>query len=892
MYHASRILTTAIGYFLLSSSSLALALDPPKTLSEGIDRYRNETVEKEKTLRFYEIRGAIETAVIPVSTEEDARRVAAFMVDVLENSGVSVLMWRAADFLAIHPHPDAADALYRALKAPGVSVLVESAAMDALVSLGDPRAFEILRDTVRNRAARNRVCAIGLLGETGDARAKEVLREVLEDGDLESELFEILRTRDDRSETHVRERAARDAEGIRKAARASLRKLRVRLESNMVCRFDLDDPSIAALVERGFAVVPEKGKEMYEFYGAAYPFVTTDVMLRAFMIVAREALNDLEVLLLRPKTAEFSLAMVRTSLAQAESIADDRLARLARKNAAFFAVPAVLLGGEEAVKSLGLGRSEMKPALEEIERIRACGSIEPSPTMGYDEDYTKYVPRGRHETRPDLTAYYQALLFLGRMYFPLESEEATDRALLIVAALESDPALETCWSEIDSILSVLIGPRDDLAYPDYLEAVSPARGKGLAGIASFDLGGLRRALEGKMAPRVNTAYYPWPESMEWKAKSTGLRIFGQRHTRAMEIFQQFMEGGGWPPSGLHVVAELAGSARAREILRERGFREGPDVYTVPADPSDPYGGLSEGFIHAARSLFRPRPEAPSFMKSTEWEEKEINTALGGWAEVRYINALYAKDANYYMCTSAELDRFHGYVEPYPEFYARLDTLAARFAGLFERHGLYERLRAERERSLLEAEAAEEKARKFRDGSPGMGQIHDSRRYYETAAARKAEAVRIDEKTFEDLSALLRRCRLIAEKELRGEAQSIEDGFFLKGIREKLKGLAFNRSNSDLAPESMAFVCDVATEYLHGECLEVGVGRPNAIYVAVPDDGKTFVCRGAVYDYYEFTRPIRSRMTGEEWISRTNFEGEGPPVAPVVPLAPVSAGTPR
>jgi hypothetical protein len=30
---------------------------------------------------------------------------------------------------------------------------------------------------------------------------------------------------------------------------------------------------------------------------------------------------------------------------------------------------------------------------------------------------------------------------------------------------------------------------------------------------------------------------------------------------------------------------------------------------------------------------------------------------------------------------------------------------------------------------------------------------------------------------------------------------------------------------------------------------VGVGRPVAIYVAVPDDGRSFVCKGGVYTYY-------------------------------------------
>src|SRR5919108_6162840 len=64
------------------------------------------------------------------------------------------------------------------------------------------------------------------------------------------------------------------------------------------------------------------------------------------------------------------------------------------------------------------------------------------------------------------------------------------------------------------------------------------------------------------------------------------------------------------------------------------------------------GGLSQsewtetaynGWLYTLRPLLTPPGEGyPLFMQSTAWQDKQLNTALGSWAELKHDTILYAK----------------------------------------------------------------------------------------------------------------------------------------------------------------------------------------------------------------------------------------------------------
>ncbi len=72
---------------------------------------------------------------------------------------------------------------------------------------------------------------------------------------------------------------------------------------------------------------------------------------------------------------------------------------------------------------------------------------------------------------------------------------------------------------------------------------------------------------------------------------------------------------------------------------------------------------------------------------------------------------------------------------------------------------------------------------------------------------------------------------------------------------------FYLSPCDDAPR----IADVFTNPNRQRCLEVGIGRPQALYVLYPWKGTEILCRGAAMPYYEFVSPVR--LTDAEWQAR-------------------------
>jgi hypothetical protein len=303
--------------------------------------------------------------------------------------------------------------------------------------------------------------------------------------------------------------------------------------------------------------------------------------------------------------------------------------------------------------------------------------------------------------------------------------------------------------------------------------------------------------------------------------------------------------------------------RAREILGASGIADTTGDHIVPARGPDRFASLMDGYIEAAHFLFQLEAGAPEFMRKPAWEEKQINAALGGWAEVQHATALYTKDANHYMGMSAMLDRFHGYVEPVPQFYSSLDTLLARVGEQLDGVGLWDRIAEDKKRTLA--------------GLEPPVTASDNKRGSRTdfmARLRRDEAnIRLERSDLEEFSSILRHLESLATRELRGGRQTIDDGFFLKGLHRRLMRLSFNRSGTNVAQTPMAVITDVASEYSTGECFEVGVARPWLIYAGVPDDGRTFVCKGAVYSYTEFTQPIQDRLDDTRWREMSRYVDE-------------------
>ena len=214
---------------------------------------------------------------------------------------------------------------------------------------------------------------------------------------------------------------------------------------------------------------------------------------------------------------------------------------------------------------------------------------------------------------------------------------------------------------------------------------------------------------------------------------------------------------------------------------------------------------------------------PTFMQTEAWQKKELQTALASWTELRHDTILYVKQS-YTPLPVAMPPEPVGYVEPVPEFYARLLSLTQMTEeGLADLDVLTE---TERER-------------------------------------------------LQSLERILERLVNISKAELENKELNESDYEFIRNFGESMDSIV---AGVDARGMNTTIVADVHTDCNTGKVLEEGVGYVNLILVAynVPD-GRIIVGAGPVFSYYEFKHPMDDRLTDEKWKEMLENENEPPEV---------------
>jgi hypothetical protein len=506
----------------------------------------------------------------------------------------------------------------------------------------------------------------------------------------------------------------------------------------------------------------------------------------------------------------------------------------------------------------------------------------------YEEDYSQYVPRGHYTQSEVLKSYFKTMMWYGRMAFLLkggpdaliseeDAEIATIQASLISAELPSvrvnDYTAKDIWDRIYAVTAFFVGTADDLTPYEYLTALKKVFG---ANLAPDQLADETKMLELKaeLAQMRNPEIYGgsgvcviFPPVTKEKlyeclAKTKGMRFMGQRFVPDSYMFQNLVTpavgmytGTGNPftmkmtmlgparcfPRGLDVMAVL-GSDRAYEILKREGDTEyqGKDTsYDQQLKQlKDQFAAFTEeewhrnlywSWLYALKPLLAESSKGyPTFMQTKAWQDKELNTALASWAELRHDTILYAKQSYTPRLTSApapppQPKPLLGYIEPVPEFYARMLDLTK-----MTRQGL----------SRLGA----------------LSQEEDNR--------------------LASLESILDRSLSIAVNELEGKELTQNDYDFIRDFGNNLENIIVG---VEAEGKETTVVADVHTDTnTPEEVLEEGVGYVDLMLVAynVPD-GRIIIGAGPTLSYYEFKQPIDNRLTDEQWKQMLE-SGQTPP----------------
>ncbi|MGE0495758.1 MAG: DUF3160 domain-containing protein [Vulcanimicrobiota bacterium] len=287
----------------------------------------------------------------------------------------------------------------------------------------------------------------------------------------------------------------------------------------------------------------------------------------------------------------------------------------------------------------------------------------------------------------------------------------------------------------------------------------------------------------------------------------------------------------------------------------------PDRQSVLRDSLQAHDSIYQDTILALASLSHHGPGYPSFMDSSVWQRKTLNTQLGGWAELEHTLDRATKDNSYYMGGTLKENRFSGYVEPAPEFFQRMQMLTKRTRQALVAAGVFETMAELQVRQKRELKRAY-RARSNQGSSLDVESM--SYRQFEQFFGR-GESVPT-EADFLRLESLCGQLAEMAWVELEDQPFSHQQLEFLANYGEELKALSLNRTNIAHPPQPAGVLTPIASELSTGTQRYAGSGRPLRLVVIVPYQGRLYWSEGAVYSYYEFDRPMDDPVPPwKEWM---------------------------
>jgi len=539
---------------------------------------------------------------------------------------------------------------------------------------------------------------------------------------------------------------------------------------------------IETLGQRKVLMVNEAFRQVFEPYiRTRLPvFVTSDSLLNAFHVLYEESVLRFE------RTNARTLAGVLRHLWDNLEAVDQGLEvkpelLLAAKTRAQIVIGTALrLLGDRSVKI----RPEMEKLVrKEVGKVEAALAVEKPEWLGPPEsdfvalDYSRYKPRGFYTTSEELERHFRAVSWLQSVPFRVAVDEELVAILLLGTTVE-DNRFFRCYT-------AFVGAGDDW---DVVAASRAAQGKSVLGLLSH-LGPIRERLLEKAArraegPEINDQIR-FPPGDPLETAEANFRILSAYRTPDAVLFHRTTDLRQFSrpfPTGLEVLTAL-GSPYAQSRL-SYGDREKLLRTIDECRPFFQESTLYCDYLGCLEALLdEPEPDAPPFMSSEAWRIKSCQTALAGWAQLRHTWALQAKETAGYL---GDTRLPPGFVEPEPEFFARMARLIDRTARLLDQEGAFIR------------------------------------------------------PLWHRLATVCRQLESLAHKQLRKVPLTAEENHFLKRYGKEIAGIMLYGGNAWLEPRDDApVIADVYTNpFVKHEkpYLKVGIARPRALYVLYPYKG--------------------------------------------------------
>jgi hypothetical protein len=519
-----------------------------------------------------------------------------------------------------------------------------------------------------------------------------------------------------------------------------------------------------------------------------------------------------------------------------------------------------------AEKLLTKYTNDLTPALvdalkSDLTEIYAAKNVGASPLFTqYDEqlktDYTQFTPRSHYTKNSALRAYFRAMMYLGRSSYLLNSRLGMADANLLVKqmALKNDAAAPLdSWNKITTITDFYAGESDDLTYNEWGKFVSDTLGANINSdtelIAGANMDKLVANINQLRKPKILSDVIVDPniaarDKADLLKQSLSFRIFGQKFSFDASILNDLTAGQEKTevklpsmPSALFIPAVL-GDNQAKKYVGEflqqvTGFsqaetdsfntklnQKGTEIKQV--EESQGLASLGSSWLYVLGALTHDYGQHyPLYMRAQSFLDKQIQTFLGSYAELKHDTILYAKQSYAELGAGGE-DKplpavVKGFVEPNLEFWNRFNALLDRTDKLFTDNNL------------------------FKDSN---------------AADRLRE--------FKKISSLYSK---IAEQELRGQTVSDDDYESLRTVKLSFMAQPFEAVDPTEVSSQTALIADIHTDAVQGQILYEATAKPYLMLVLVGNESSPRAAAGLVYNHYELTDKLGTRLTDEAWRQR-------------------------
>jgi len=631
---------------------------------------------------------------------------------------------------------------------------------------------------------------------------------------------------------------------------------------------DLIQGSVLALTEAEQAVLTEQGlvistREQFPSFAYGYKsiyssdlpvYVSADSILEAVHRAFDKLLQGAEQTVLIGELSSL-LAGMRSRLSTAPFDA-----QTIKDADTYLTVAQSLLDTADLTPTAGANPTEINALVDKA--VAGVGSAKVS-LFGVDreEDFSQFTPRGHYTDTPGLSAYFKAMMWLGRVDFRLIETQSDgtqvfhrrqfDAAVALHSLLQDD--LET-FTLIDDTIGAFVGEHDSMTPMDMTgllgalgvtsvtEAAALSDEAIVAEIASGGWGSQRIASR-LIVNDSETATLPLDRSFA---------LFGQRYTVDSHTFSNTTYDrvpDRWLPNPLDAAFTSFGNGAALPLL-ESEFGNQPYVGAlaktralVDAHEAEYWeSSVYTRWLGALRSL-STLPEGAATPRTAGWQARTLSTQLGSWAELRHDTILYAKQS-YTSGVSCEFP--DAYVDPYPEFYRQIGELAAQVLAVME--------------SL----------------PSGAGD-------YKTVAQTWAT----------DTQTIAANLQAMAENQLTGAEHSAELLDFINDAVNwdeeggcggttytNLQGwyLRLHLSEYD-AIELDPTIADVHTDGNYMRVLHVATGMPRLMVVTANTCSGPRAYAGVVFSYGEVVTDGLKRLTDEEWLDKVTHEQSSFPDVP-------------